>query len=76
MAVPESAASQGKGRNSGIETPLPTGSTHTARLVLPILVVSIWMALGMPAAGWAQVVADPNAGANRPTVDQTANGLQ
>lgn len=66
----------GQGRNSGIETPLPTGSTHTARLVLPILVVSIWMALGMPAAGWAQVVADPNAGANRPTVDQTANGLQ
>nr|WP_313819138.1 hemagglutinin repeat-containing protein [Cupriavidus sp.] len=34
-----------------------------------------WMAMGLPMVAGAQIVADPSAGANRPGVIQTANGL-
>lgn len=46
-----------------------------ARLAVPVMVLAVWYVMGLPFAQ-AQVVADPNAGANRPTVLQTANGLQ
>ncbi|WP_423194542.1 hemagglutinin repeat-containing protein [Cupriavidus sp. H18C2] len=75
MAVQESAQSQDEGRNGGGEAKTRASETHTVRFTLPALVLSVWMALGLPTKSLAQVVADPNAGANGPTVGQTANGL-
>ncbi|MCY1329891.1 adhesin HecA family repeat [compost metagenome] len=76
VAVPESATGSGKGRHgcSGMPTVVPPG-TAIVRLAVPAVVLAVWGAMGLPFAQ-AQVVADPNAGANRPTVGQTANGLQ
>ncbi|WP_258096588.1 ESPR domain-containing protein, partial [Klebsiella pneumoniae] len=73
MAVQESAQSQDEGRNGGGEAKTRASETHTVRFTLPALVLSVWMALGLPTTSLAQVVADPNAGANGPTVGQTAN---
>ncbi|WP_454725878.1 MULTISPECIES: two-partner secretion domain-containing protein [Cupriavidus] len=74
VAVAESVASQGKGRHGGGKA--STSAEGARRFVVPLLAVSMWMVSGLPINGWAQVVADPNAGANRPIIDQTANGLQ
>ncbi|MGO4278772.1 hemagglutinin repeat-containing protein, partial [Cupriavidus sp. RAF20_2] len=40
-----------------------------------MLQLAAWMAMGVPMVAGAQIVADPNAGASRPGVVQTANGL-
>ncbi|TDY37047.1 hemagglutinin repeat-containing protein [Paraburkholderia rhizosphaerae] len=76
VAVEETAVATGK-KNQG-----ETGSTTTVvdnglasgslRLAMPF---AILITSGIPGA-FAQVVADPNAGANRPSVVQTANGIQ
>lgn len=76
MAVEESASGLGKGRSAGsrgIQAPAFTGS---ARFGQPATTLAAWCAMGLPWTASAQVVADPNAGANRPAVVQTANGLQ
>jgi filamentous hemagglutinin len=75
MAVQESATRQGKGRDGGSPAATRTGAAHTVRFARPAMGLAVWMALGLPTCGWAQVVADPNAGANRPTIGQTGNGL-
>ncbi|WP_255459583.1 hemagglutinin repeat-containing protein [Cupriavidus sp. SW-Y-13] len=75
MAVEESAASRGKGPNGGRKATTGNARTDTVRFALPTLVLAAWIAVGLPVNGWAQVVADPNAGAHRPTIGQTANRL-
>jgi filamentous hemagglutinin len=75
VAVQESATRQGKGRDGGSPAAATTGAAHTVCFARPALGLAVWMALGLPTSGWAQVVADPNAGANRPTIGQTGNGL-
>lgn len=78
VAVQETAAGAGKsnrGETSGEVVTHNLGAIsifsmrHTAFAVL-------MLAGAVPALVLAQVVADPNAGAHRPTVIQTANGLQ
>jgi hypothetical protein len=73
VAVQESAANRGKGRHAG--RGMPTARAATARFALPAITLGVWMAMGVPVKAVAQIVADPNAGAHRPTVGQTANGL-
>ncbi|ESJ26718.1 filamentous hemagglutinin [Cupriavidus sp. HPC(L)] len=79
MAVEESAAGMGKGRHgaSRAERATANGGTHqvVARFGLPAVTLAAWLVWGLPVHVRAQVVADPNAGAHRPTVVQTANGL-
>ncbi|RZT36669.1 two-partner secretion domain-containing protein [Cupriavidus agavae] len=78
MAVEETATGRGKGREAGSRAGTrgtPTTPTTAVRFAVPTLVLSAWIAAGLPVDGWAQVVADPNAGAHRPTIGQTANGL-
>lgn len=73
LAVQESATGRGKcWRGSG----LPEARVMVTRFAVPALTLGVWMALGVPMVSTAQVVGDPNAGANRPTVVQTANGIQ
>ncbi|WP_456280640.1 ESPR domain-containing protein [Cupriavidus sp. JZ107] len=76
MAVEESAAGMGKGRHgaSRAERATANGGTHqvVARFGLPAVTLAAWLVWGLPVHVRAQVVADPNAGAHRPTVVQTA----
>ncbi|WP_310042825.1 hemagglutinin repeat-containing protein [Paraburkholderia caribensis] len=76
VAVEETAAATGK-KNQG-ET---TGDVSAAtRAAVGAVLRSVLAATGLTVFGlataFAQVVADPNAGAHRPTVIQTANGIQ
>ncbi|WP_080709617.1 hemagglutinin repeat-containing protein [Cupriavidus metallidurans] len=73
VAVQESAANRGKGRHAG--SGKPAARAATVRFALPAITLGVWMAMGVPVKAVAQIVADPNAGAHRPTVGQTANGL-
>ncbi len=79
MAVEESAVGMGKGRHGGSRAEGATSNggmgQAVTRFPLPALTLAAWLAWGMPVHVLAQVVADPNAGAQRPTVVQTANGL-
>lgn len=75
VAVQESATGCGKGRHAGCRAIAPTVSAMVARFAVPAMALAVWCVMGLPFAQ-AQVVADPNAGAIRPTVVQTANGLQ
>ncbi|RWA46403.1 hypothetical protein AU476_36365 [Cupriavidus sp. UYMSc13B] len=81
IAVEESATSTGKGQRAGTraagaeEAGGALRIARSARFALPALTLAAWLAAGLPVQVIAQVVADPNAGANRPTVGQTANGL-
>ncbi|WP_454711883.1 two-partner secretion domain-containing protein [Cupriavidus nantongensis] len=76
VAVPECATGCGKGRQAGLRSAAGIAqSARIARFAIPALALAVWIAAGVPCAQ-AQVVADPNSGANRPTVVQTANGLQ
>ncbi|MEM5432966.1 hemagglutinin repeat-containing protein [Cupriavidus oxalaticus] len=74
LAVQESAIGRGKGWRGG--GGLPAARAMVARFAVPALTLGVSMALGVPMVSTAQVVADPNAGGNRPTVVQTANGIQ
>jgi len=78
MAVQESAASTAHGKRAG-RGPLGGNKTRigTGNLCvgIPVLQLAAWLAMGLPMVAGAQIVADPNAGANRPAVSQTANGL-
>ncbi|MDK2658266.1 ESPR-type extended signal peptide-containing protein [Cupriavidus consociatus] len=74
LAVQESAIGRGKGWH-GVSG-LPAARAMVTRVAVPALTLGVWMALGVPMVSTAQVVADPNAGANRPTVVQTGNGIQ
>lgn len=76
MAVAESACSTGTGRAASS----PTGqNAKTGQDVACIGVSAIKLAvgacMGLPLMAGAQIVADPNSGANRPTVITTPNGL-
>ncbi|HBD38097.1 MAG TPA: hypothetical protein DC084_31405, partial [Cupriavidus sp.] len=73
VAVQESAANRGKGRHAG--RGMPAARAATVRFALPAITLGVWIAMGVPVKAVAQIVADPNAGAHRPTVGQTANGL-
>lgn len=76
MAVQETAASTGSGRRArGGPGGAGASSACSLRVGIPVLQVAAWMAMGVPVVAGAQIVADPNAGASRPGVTQTANGL-
>src|SRR5207253_1693500 len=76
MAVEESATGMGKGQRAGTRDAKAIVTAGIARFAVPALMLGVWGAMGLPLVASAQVVADPNAGANRPSVVQTANGLQ
>lgn len=84
MAVAETACGNGRGTTAGA-----TGGASPARtsappdvawFAVPAIRLAIWAiwgaCMGLPMLAGAQIVADPNAGAHRPGVVQTANGLQ
>ena len=74
VAVEETATSAGKGRHAGSRAQGAVGVAATvARFTVLPLVFGTWLAVGVPAAVYAQVVAAPGSGAQ---VVQTANGLQ
>ncbi|NYI01542.1 hemagglutinin repeat-containing protein [Cupriavidus plantarum] len=87
MAVAETASSTGTGRRAAAagtaqRGTLPRGGVHRVavhRFTTPAIRLAVWISLGtclaLPTMATAQIVADPNAGANRPTVVTTANGL-
>ncbi|AMR80785.1 filamentous hemagglutinin [Cupriavidus nantongensis] len=76
VAVRECAMGCGKGRQAGSRSAAECAQTASiARFAVGALTLAAWIAAGLPCAQ-AQVVADPNSGVNRPTVVQTANGLQ
>ncbi|WP_211451092.1 hemagglutinin repeat-containing protein [Collimonas antrihumi] len=70
MAVAENVSSQGKGTGANGES----GVTSSPLMRLVHLGVAIAALFGAVTVVNAQIVADPNAGSRRPTVDQTANG--
>jgi filamentous hemagglutinin len=76
VAVEETAAATGK-KNQGETTAVASVAERSAS---PWLLRAVAAATGVIVVGmstaFAQVVADPNAGAHRPTVIQTANGIQ
>ncbi|SIT41617.1 Filamentous haemagglutinin family outer membrane protein (fragment) [Paraburkholderia piptadeniae] len=76
VAVEETAAATGK-KNQGEATVDGATATHGA---VGVSLRSVAAAIGLGVVGMttasAQVVADPNGGAHRPTVIQTANGIQ
>lgn len=76
MAVAETACSTGTGRAAAS----PAGGTAktnsgATRIGIPAIQLAVWACMGLPMVAGAQIVADPSAGANRPGVIQTANGL-
>ncbi|SPA41065.1 putative adhesin/hemolysin (HecA 20-residue repeat x2) [Cupriavidus taiwanensis] len=76
VAVRECAMGCGKGRQFGARGAVGGAkATGVARFAVAALGLAAWIAAGLPCAQ-AQVVADRNSGAKRPTVVQTANGLQ
>ncbi|WP_116347375.1 hemagglutinin repeat-containing protein [Cupriavidus taiwanensis] len=76
VAVRECAMGCGKGRQAGSRSAAEIArSASPARFAVPAFTLAAWIAAGLPCAQ-AQVIADPNSGANRPTIVQTANGLQ
>ncbi|WP_371748167.1 hemagglutinin repeat-containing protein [Cupriavidus sp. AcVe19-6a] len=76
MLVPVQESGNGCGKGWLGSSGIPAARTIVTRFAVPALTLGVWMALGVPMVSTAQVVADPNAGANRPTVVQTANGIQ
>ncbi|MFJ4293986.1 filamentous hemagglutinin N-terminal domain-containing protein, partial [Cupriavidus sp. NPDC089707] len=76
MLVPVQESANGCGKGWLGSSGIPAARTIVTRFAVPALTLGTWMALGVPMISTAQVVADPNAGANRPTVVQTANGIQ
>ncbi|BEU27543.1 hemagglutinin repeat-containing protein (plasmid) [Paraburkholderia sp. 22B1P] len=76
VAVEETAAATGK-KNQGEMTGDVSAATRAAvgAALRSVLAATGLTVFGL-AAAFAQVVADPNAGAHRPTVIQTANGIQ
>ncbi|MFJ4294245.1 filamentous hemagglutinin N-terminal domain-containing protein, partial [Cupriavidus sp. NPDC089707] len=78
VAVQECAAGYGKGRQGATRAVRATvlDAVSVARFALPAITLAVLLLTGLPVVSLAQVVADPNAGANRPTVVQTANGIQ
>ncbi|EHP41589.1 adhesin/hemolysin, Adhesin HecA 20-residue repeat x2 domain [Cupriavidus basilensis OR16] len=82
VAVEESATSLGKGQQGGARAIRRSrgagqGTTRVASTAaaLPAMPLALFALLGLAAPATAQIVADPNAGANRPGVIQTSNGL-
>ncbi|CAD6550372.1 hemagglutinin repeat-containing protein [Paraburkholderia sabiae] len=76
VAVEETAVATGK-KNQGETTGGGATATHGVVCAgLRSVAAAIGLGVVGVAAASAQVVADPNAGAHRPTVIQTANGIQ
>lgn len=75
MAVAETASGHAGGKSVGERGSAggrPSGSTW---LGVPAIRLAVWACMGLPMMAGAQIVADPNSGANRPTVISTPNGL-
>ncbi|HEY3596148.1 MAG TPA: filamentous hemagglutinin N-terminal domain-containing protein, partial [Paraburkholderia sp.] len=79
VAVEETATGTGKATESkgDRERSSASGASHTCRLPVRHAALAVLMlASALAGQARAQVVADPNGGAHRPTVVQTANGIQ
>ncbi len=77
MAVAETASSTGTGKRatSAAGRPARRTSPDMAWIGIPAIKLAVWACMALPMVAAAQIVADPNAGVNRPGVIQTANGL-
>lgn len=75
MAVAETASGRAGGKTGGTGTATRRAPQDVARLGVPAIRLAVWACLGLPLVAGAQIVADPNSGANRPTVIATPNGL-
>ncbi|CAE6856709.1 hypothetical protein R69658_07423 [Paraburkholderia aspalathi] len=76
VAVAETATGTGKAKNGETSVSAVCGRRAICVFALRQASFAALMLLGaLPLLVEAQVVADPNAGANRPTVIQTANGI-
>jgi filamentous hemagglutinin len=79
VAVEETATGTGKATENKVdsESGKALRASHTWRLSLSCISLAT-LVFAATAAGhaYAQVVADPNGGAHKPTVIQTANGIQ
>lgn len=76
VAVAETATGTGKAKNGETSVSAACGRRTICVFALRYASFAALMLVGaLPVLVEAQVVADPNAGANRPTVIQTANGI-
>jgi filamentous hemagglutinin len=76
VAVAETATGTGKAKNGETSASAACGGRSIGTFALRHTSFAVLMLAGVvPLLVEAQVVADPNAGANRPTVIQTANGI-
>lgn len=75
MAVAETASGHAGGKPSGQRGSTRHALPEVAWLGVPAIQLAVWACMGLPMVAGAQIVADPNAGANRPTVIHTPNGL-
>ncbi|SDI70645.1 filamentous hemagglutinin [Paraburkholderia steynii] len=77
VAVEETATATGRknqGETAGVAS---AARPSTVRFPLRHTAFGVWVLAGtLPVVTFAQVVADPNAGAHQPTVIQTASGIQ
>ncbi|WP_137928376.1 hemagglutinin repeat-containing protein, partial [Cupriavidus sp. 2SB] len=76
MAVAETASSTGTGKTAAASASGSAASRpDVSWMAISAIQLAIGIGLGLPIIASAQIVGDPNAGANRPGVIQTANGL-
>lgn len=75
MAVAETASGHAGGKPRGRSGSARHAPPGVAWLGVPAVKLAVWACMGLPMVAGAQIVADPNAGANRPTVINTPNGL-
>ncbi|SDP71420.1 Extended Signal Peptide of Type V secretion system, partial [Ralstonia sp. 25mfcol4.1] len=75
MAVAETASGHAGGKPRGRRGSARHAPPGVAWLGVPAVKLAVWACMGLPMVAGAQIVADPNAGANRPTVINTPNGL-
>ncbi|WP_082926478.1 filamentous hemagglutinin N-terminal domain-containing protein, partial [Cupriavidus sp. D384] len=75
MAVAETASGHAGGKPAGQGGSTRRAPPDVAWLGVPAIKLAVWACMGLPMLAGAQIVADPNSGANRPTVIGTPNGL-
>ncbi|WP_291456553.1 hemagglutinin repeat-containing protein [Cupriavidus sp.] len=75
MAVAETTSGHASGNAAGTRGGTPRPLAEVGWLGVPAIKLAVWACMGLPMVAGAQIVADPNSGANRPTVIATPNGL-
>ena len=75
MAVAETASGHAGGKSVGERGSAGGRLSGSTWLGVSAIRLAVWACMGLPMMAGAQIVADPNSGANRPTVISTPNGL-